>query len=148
MLNKATAMLQNLWHQVDKMNTVNSILISLLITGLATGLLYVFLFYILRPIFRQFERDIALVSLGVSAYPVLILLAIFSLRITFKNLVSVKIPTGIEHILTSIIITVISYWSVQLFLQVFITISKITLKKLKSCGMTYCFPSYQQLSLC
>ncbi|MCL1462963.1 mechanosensitive ion channel family protein [Argonema galeatum] len=102
------------------MNTVNSILISLLITGLATGLLYVFLFYILRPIFRQFERDIALVTLGVSAYPALIVFAIFSLKITFKNLVSVKIPTGIEHILTSIIIIVISYWSVQLFLQVFI----------------------------
>ncbi len=120
MLNRATAMLQNLWHQIDKMNTVNSILISLLITALATGLLYVFLFYILRPIFRQFERDIALVTLSVSAYPALIVFAIFTLKITFKNLVSVKIPTGIEHILTSIIIITFSYWAIQVFLQVFI----------------------------
>ncbi len=113
-------MLQNLLHQFDKINTGGLILVSLLITALGTGLLYVFLFYILRPIFRKFERDIALVSLNVSAYPALIIFAILSLKITFENLVAVKILPVIEHILVAIIIIVISNWSVQLFNQVFI----------------------------
>lgn len=112
-------MLEKLLH-LEKTNIGVSIPSVLLITALATGLLYVFLFYILRPIFRQFERDIALVTLSVSAYPTLIVFAIFTLKITFKNLVSVKIPTGIEQILTSIIIITFSYWAIQVFLQVFI----------------------------
>ena len=113
-------MLQNLLHEFDKINTGGLILISLLITASGIGLLYVFLFYILRPIFRKFERDIALVSLNVSTYPALIIFAILSLKITFGNLAHVGILPEIEHILTAIIIIVISYWSVQLFTQVFI----------------------------
>ncbi len=113
-------MLQNLLHQFDKINTGGLILVSLLITALGTGLLYVFLFYILRPIFRKFERDIAIVTLNISAYPALIVFAILSLKITFENLVAVKIFPLIEHILVALIIIVISYWSVQLFNEVFI----------------------------
>ncbi|MBR8837677.1 MAG: mechanosensitive ion channel family protein [Stigonema ocellatum SAG 48.90 = DSM 106950] len=113
-------MLKNLWHQVDKMNTGGLILSSLLITAFLTGLLYVFFFYILRPIFRKFERDTALVTLNVSVYPVLIIFAILSLKITLKSLAAINILPVIDHILISIIIIVISYWSVQLFAQVFI----------------------------
>ncbi len=119
-MNGATAMLENLWHQVEKMNIGGLIFISLLLTALLTGLLYVFLFYILRPIFRQFERDTAIVTLNVSISPVLIIFAILSLKITFWKLAAVHILPVIDHILVSCIIVVISYWSVQLFTQVFI----------------------------
>ncbi len=113
-------MLENLLHQFQKMNTGGLILSSLLITALGSGLLYVFLFYILRPIFRKFERDIALVTLNVSLYPALIVFTILTLKMTFGSLVRIKIIPVIEHTLVAIIIITISYWSVQLFTQVFI----------------------------
>ncbi len=112
-------MLENLLHQMSQMNIWSKILISLLISALATGILYVFLFYILRPIFRKFERDIAIVTLNVSIYPTLIIFTILSLKITFKELVAVDI-TLIDRILIASIIIVLSYWFVQLFIQVFI----------------------------
>ena len=113
-------MLENLWHQLHQMNTGGLILISWLITSAASGLLYVLLFYILRPIFRTFERDIALVTLKVSTYPALLIFAILSLKLTLNNLASVKILPLIEHLGTATAIITISYWSVQLFTQVFI----------------------------
>ncbi|MBW4635300.1 MAG: mechanosensitive ion channel family protein [Iphinoe sp. HA4291-MV1] len=102
------------------MNTAGLFLTSLLITVLLTGVLYAFLFYILRPIFRTFQRDIAIVTLNVSTYPVLIIFAIFSLKITFWKLANVHIIPVIEHILIASIVIVITYWSVQIFTQVFI----------------------------
>ncbi|MBP5971499.1 mechanosensitive ion channel family protein [Brasilonema sp. CT11] len=113
-------MLENLLHQFSKMNTGGLILTSLLITALGTGLLYLFLSYILRPIFRKFERDIAIVTLKVSTYPVLIIFAILSLKITFWKLAKIHILPVIEHILIASIVIVITYWSVQIFTQVFI----------------------------
>jgi MscS family membrane protein len=80
----------------------------------------VFLAYILRPIFRNFESDIAIVTLNVSFNPALIIFAIFSIEITFDKLAGVKIFSAIEHIFTTIIIFTIGYWSVQIFDQVFI----------------------------
>lgn len=112
-------MLENLLHQISQMNIWSKILISLLIPALATGILYLFLFYILRPIFRKFERDIAIVTLNVSIYPTLIIFTILSLKISFKELVGVDI-TLIDRILIAFIIIVLSYWFVQLFIQVFI----------------------------
>ena len=52
-------------------NTWSFFLSSVVLTIAGTILLYIILFYILRSIFRKFERDIALVTLNVSAYPVL-----------------------------------------------------------------------------
>jgi len=119
-LMEARAMLENFFHLFNKLNTFTSIPVSLLITALLTGILYLFLFYILRPIFRGFERDIALVTLSVSAYSILIVFALLSLKITFENLASVKIIPFIDHIITASIIIVASYWAVQLFMKVFI----------------------------
>ena len=102
------------------MNTAQLILISLLITILGTGILYVFLSWILRPIFRKFESDIAIVSLNISVDPILIIFAIFSVKATFDRLAAVKIFPVIEQILTIIIIITISSWSVQIFDKVFI----------------------------
>src|SRR5579883_113751 len=113
-------MLEKLLHQSHQINIGSLLLLSGLITSSGTGLLYVFLFYILRPIFRKFERDIALVTLSVSAYPTLIIFAILSLKIICGNLFSIKILPVIDHILTATIIIVITYWSVQLFNNVFI----------------------------
>jgi MscS family membrane protein len=113
-------LIQKLWAQLSQMNTAQLILISLLITILGTGILYVFLSWILRPIFRKFESDIAIVSLNISVDPILIIFAIFSVKATFDRLAAVKIFPVIEQILTIIIIITISSWSVQIFDKVFI----------------------------
>lgn len=113
-------MFENLLHQFHQLNTGGLIPSSFLITVLGTGFLYVFLSYILRPIFRRFERDVAIVTLNVSTYPILTIFAILSLKLTLGKLASVRIPSLIEHILAAIIIITISYWSVQIFTQVFI----------------------------
>ena len=122
-------MLENIFHQFDTLNIISKLSICLLLTALGTGLLYLILFYILRPIFRRFERDIAIVTLNVSAYPALIVFAIFGLKITFGKLVSADIFAAIEHILTPILIITISYWCVQLFIEVFIYYLKEYTKK-------------------
>jgi len=122
-------MLENIFHQFDTLNTISKLSICLLLTALGTGLLYLILFYILRPIFRKFERDIAIVTLNVSAYPVLIVFAILCLKMSFGKLVSADIFGAIEHILTPILIITISYWSVQLFIEVFIYYLKEYTKK-------------------
>ena len=120
LFNGSNAMLENILNQLDQMSIGMAIPIGLLITVLATGLLYVLLFYILRPIFRNFERDIAIVSLNISAYPSLIVFAIMTLRLAFGKLFGIEIPEAIEHIFNAAIIVAISYLSAQLFLQVFI----------------------------
>ena len=122
-------MLENIFHQFDLLNTISKLSICLLLTALGTGLLYLILFYILRPIFRNFERDIAIVTLNVSAYPALIVFAIICLKITFGKLVSANIFAALEHILTPILIITISYWCVQLFIEVFIYYLKEYTKK-------------------
>lgn len=111
---------KNFWVNLHQMDAVSSILTSLLITGLVTVLLYVLLFYILRPIFRNFERDIAIVTLGVSAYPILIVFSILTLKFTLGELAHVKNIPVIGNFLTSLIIISISYCLAQLFTQVFI----------------------------
>ncbi len=122
-------MLENIFHQFDTLNIISKLSICLLLTALGTGLLYLILFYILRPIFRNFERDIAIVTLNVSAYPALIVFAIFGLKMSFGKLVSAEIFGAIEHILTPILIITISYWCVQLFIEVFIYYLKEYTKK-------------------
>jgi MscS family membrane protein len=113
-------LVQTVDSQLSQMNTDELILTSLLICFLGTVVLYVFLAYILRPIFRNFESDIAIVTLNVSFNPALIIFAIFSIKITFDKLAGVKIFSTIEHIFTTIMIVTIGFWSVQIFNQVFI----------------------------
>jgi MscS family membrane protein len=113
-------MIESLPPQIFQMNKTSLILSSLSISSGGTGLLYLFLSYILRPIFRKFDKDIALVSLNVSIYPVLVVFAIFSLQIAVAKLANIKLLPAIEHTLTAIIIISVSFWSVQLFVQVFI----------------------------
>ncbi|WP_414546455.1 mechanosensitive ion channel family protein [Nostoc sp. CCY0012] len=101
-------------------NTWAFVLSSLLITVVGGILLYVILFYVLRSIFRKFERDIALVTLNVSAYPALTVFVLALLKFTLNQLPDNQIIDGLESILAAGLIISISYWLVQLLLQVFI----------------------------
>lgn len=113
-------LLETLHSQLSQMNADELILTSLLICLVGSGVLYIFLAYILRPIFRRFESDIALVTLNVSFNPALIIFAILSSQITFDKLAGVKIPLAIEDICTTITIITIGFWSAQIFDQVLI----------------------------
>jgi MscS family membrane protein len=101
-------------------NTWAFVLINLVLAvGGAVGL-YVILFYVLRSIFRTFERDIALVTLNVSAYPALTVFVLAILKFTLHRLPSVSIIDGFENLLAAGLIISISYWLIQLFIQVFV----------------------------
>ena len=93
---------------------------SLLLAIVGAVLLYIVMFYVLRSIFRKFERDIALVTLNVSAYPALTVFVLAILKLTFHQLPSVKLIDSFENILAASLIVATSYWLVQLFIQVFI----------------------------
>lgn len=103
--------------------TVNSwtfVLGELAISAIATILLYLVSFHILRSIFRNFERDIALVTLNVSMYPVLIAFVLVTLKFSFHRLIEIELIEGLDRFLTASQIVVVSYWFIQLFRQVFI----------------------------
>jgi len=101
-------------------NTWAFVLSSLVITVVGGILLYVILFYVLRSIFRKFERDIALVTLNVSAYPALTVFVFTLLKLTLNQLSNNPIIDGFENILSAGLIVAISYWLVQLLIQVLI----------------------------
>jgi MscS family membrane protein len=97
---------------------VFSVFLSLFATIAGAALLYLFLFFVLRSLFRKLERDIALVTLNVSAYPVLVLFVLGSFRLTFLDFSS-SIPIAwLERLLTSGIVLTITYWVYQVFTQV------------------------------
>jgi MscS family membrane protein len=91
---------------------------SLLLTVVGATLLSGLLFYTLRTVFRQYERDIALVTLDVSANPALIAFIITSLKIKFDNL-KLEIE-WVDRILVASIIVTGTYWLLRLFNQVII----------------------------
>lgn len=99
---------------------IASIFFSLLATIAGATLLYLFLFFVLRSIFRKLERDIALVTLNVSAYPVLILFVLGSFRLTFLGLTDSIAIVWLERILTSGMVLAVTYWVYQIFTQVVI----------------------------
>ena len=96
------------------------VLTDLAISAIGTILLYVVSFQILRSIFRKFERDIALVTLDVSTYPVLITFVIVTLKFSFHRLIEIDVVEGLDRLLTASLIIAVSYWFIQLFSQVFI----------------------------
>lgn len=103
-----------------KVDTWEFFVSSLLIAIAGSVLLYFMLFYVLRSLFRKLESDILLVTLSVSAAPALavFLLAIF--KLTLKSLPSIKVVDSVENLLAVGLIISISYWIVQLFIQVVI----------------------------
>jgi len=91
---------------------------SLVLTVVRARLLYGLLFYTLQTVFRQYERDIALVTLNVSANPASIAFILTSLKVTFDNL-KLEIERVDRILLASIIVTA-TYWLLGLFNQVII----------------------------
>lgn len=96
------------------------VLSSLAIAMASTILLYFILFYVLRSIFRKFEKDIALVTLNVSANPVLVIFVLTLFRFIFESLPSIPVIDSVEKLIQVGQIITISYWLVQLFRQVFV----------------------------
>ncbi len=92
--------------------------ILLAVVGI-TGI-YLAFFYLLRSLFRRFERDIALVTLNVSEYPLLILLILIYLKILFISTTDLALVIWLDRLLLGSIIVVASYWCFQLFNQVFV----------------------------
>lgn len=93
---------------------------SLAIIVLAAGGLYVILFYLLRSLFRRFERDIALVTLNVSAYPALILFVLICLQFTRQHSSTLASIEWLNRLLLGGIILAFSYWVFRLFKQVLV----------------------------
>ncbi|MEM0980100.1 MAG: mechanosensitive ion channel family protein [Cyanobacteria bacterium P01_H01_bin.58] len=93
---------------------------SLAVTMLAAGGLYIIFFYLLRSLFRQFERDIALVTLNVSTYPALTLFILICLKITRQNSSALASLEWLSRLLLGGIILAASYWSLRLFEQVLV----------------------------
>ncbi len=96
------------------------VIISLIITILGAAGLYAILFYLLRSLFRRFERDIALVTLNVSAYPALSLFVLICLKITFQNTSSLASIVWLDRFLLGCIIVAGIYWLLRLFKQVLV----------------------------
>jgi MscS family membrane protein len=94
------------------------ILRSLVLTVVGATLLYGLLFYTLQTVFRQYEPDIALVRLNVSANPASIAFILTSLKLTFDNL-KLEIEWVYRILLATIIVTA-TYWLLRLFNQVVI----------------------------
>lgn len=103
-----------------KVHTWAFVLSNLVISAISAILLYVVLFYVLRSIFRKFERDIALVTLNVSTYPALITFVLITLKFSFHHLIEIDVVEGLERFLSASLIVAVSYWFIQLFTQVFI----------------------------
>jgi MscS family membrane protein len=86
---------------------------SLVLTVVGAAILYGLSFYTMGTLFRQFERDIALVTLNVSAYPALIVFILISLKVTFDNL---KLELeGVDRFLIACIIVTATYWLLRFF---------------------------------
>jgi len=91
---------------------------SLVLTVVGATLLYGLSFYTLQTVFRQYERDNALVTLNVSANPALSAFILTSLKVTFDNW-KLEIEWVDRILLASIIVTA-TYGLLRLFNQVVI----------------------------
>lgn len=91
---------------------------NLILLVVITTIVYGCLYYFLRRIFRQFEKDIALVTLNVSSYPVLIVFILASLKFAIAHLKSDLSLTWLNSCLTATIIIAIAYWLWRLMAHV------------------------------
>ena len=100
------------------------VLARLAITITGAGGLYLLLFYGLRSRFRRFEKDIALVTLNVSAYPALLLCVLICLKITLRYIPSSLTDAwsilGLHKLILAGIIIATTYWTFVLFQQVLV----------------------------
>lgn len=96
------------------------VVISFVITIAGAAGLYLIFFYLLRSLFRKFERDIALVTLNVSAYPALALFVLTCLKITSQRSAILTSMVWLHRLFLGAIILTASYWALRLFKQVLV----------------------------
>jgi MscS family membrane protein len=113
-------MMENLVLASINASEIFRITFSLIVTLLGAWLLYLLLFFGLRSIFRKFERDIALVTLNVSGYPVLTLFILGSLRFSFFSLTDETQILWLDRLLLSGIVVTVTYWFYQIFKEVIV----------------------------
>ncbi len=106
----------NLLNQVLENNFYFPLIVFL--TGLI--FLYLLLFYGLKSIFRQFESDVALVTLIASSYPILLIYLVLGLKFNLHHWESVKITELVLKFLDVSLIVITTYWLVQIFAKIII----------------------------
>ncbi|MDB9527514.1 mechanosensitive ion channel family protein [Oscillatoria sp. CS-180] len=94
--------------------------VSLIVTVVGAAGLYVIFFRLLRSLFRKWDRDIALVTLNVSAYPALFLFVATCLKITGQRSEILGSVLWLQRLLLAGIIAALGYWSLCLFKQVIV----------------------------
>ncbi len=92
--------------------------ITLLLSLLSTLLVYITLRFILRPIFRRLENSLALVILGVSQNPLIIITGLIGVKIAFDKLQTTPIINWTKRGITAAIVVTLTYLVSQLFTQV------------------------------
>ena len=83
-------------------------------------LIYGLLFWVLRPLFRSLEQDIALVTLNVSGYPLITIFLLVNGKFTLHDFQTFPFYNTLQNILNSLLIIVCSYWFVVIFKEVLI----------------------------
>ena len=92
-------------------------MLKILVLAIAAAIaFYIGLYYLLRKLFRQFEKDIALVALNVSAYPLGVVFVLSSIKFALyrSNLNLAWVDSG----LTAGIIIALAYWLWRLMIDV------------------------------
>ena len=105
---------------LGEISSNNNLVLTLAIEAVVVIILYFLLFYILRWWFRQFENDIALVTLGVSRLPALIIATCVGLKIALLQLESATPEVWFEKGLDGIIWFAATFWIGQIFTRVFV----------------------------
>jgi len=120
MLETLLTQLPEILAQLEQINKGSLFLVGLLCSGVGTLILYVLFYYILRPIFRKLEKDIAIVTINVSANPAILGFALFSQKLILEKILPESIGSIISHILVAIMAIIFSYWLSKIFNDVFI----------------------------
>ena len=103
-----------------QLHTIFPVVLNLCLTIAGIAILYVILCYLLRQLFRRFERDLALVTLNVSVYPVFILFELIYIKVAIQNIEGLAAIVWLDRLFTGSIIVSAIYWSLRLFKQVII----------------------------
>jgi len=94
--------------------------IDLLITGVVGIVIYFILFYLLRFWLRNLKSDLPLVTLGILRGPLLWIVIIISLKISFQQLGTTGAILTLQKILTALIIALASYAIAQIFSRIIV----------------------------
>ncbi len=100
------------------LSSQKSFALTLALSLLSTLLVYTTIHFILRPIFRRLENSLALVILGVSQNPLIILTALIWVKLAFDKLHKSSIIDWTKRGITAAIVVTLTYLISQLFTQV------------------------------